>query len=326
MSKANDFINSTDDLLAELRGMITEARDHVSQAANAALTTLYWKIGQRIHHDILTEKRADYGKRIVASLGRHLTTEFGAGFGEENLRLQKCQIYVLIIGKEYGGYSGGKSASHHEYDLAQKNRLPTLVCIKGDSKTSLTAAGVNVLARGISSKSSGILPIATFPSYAISASCGGKARGAPLAIFLNLMGIKYPIIIRQSSDFSPGIVRSSTGIVMEVLECEYAEYRKEILATLSQQSSDEFDRGYRCTDALVRNWLRNRNTLEFPGIWEQFHIPGFNSVEFDGIRMQAGLNSFTLTPTQWIEKTGSIGVISKTGRYVGNYAHEDVVL
>ena len=48
--------------------------------------------------------------------------------------LQKCQIYVLIIGKEYGGYSGGKSASHHEYDLAQKNHLPTLVCVKGDSK------------------------------------------------------------------------------------------------------------------------------------------------------------------------------------------------
>ena len=86
MSKAKDIINSTDALLAELRGMIVEARVHVSQAANAALTTLYWRIGQRIHHDILNGKRADYGKRIVATLGRHLTTEFGAGFGEKNLR------------------------------------------------------------------------------------------------------------------------------------------------------------------------------------------------------------------------------------------------
>ena len=60
------------------------------------------------------------------------------------------------------------------------------------------------------------------------------------------------------------------------------------------------------TDDLVRNWLRNRNTLEFPGIWEQLHNPGFNSVEFDGIKMQAGLNSFTLTPKQWIEKTSAV--------------------
>jgi len=63
-----------------------------------------------------------------------------------------------------------------------------------------------------------------------------------------------------------------------------------------------------CTDDLVRNWLRNRNTIEFPGIWEQLDNPDFKPVEFDGIRMQAGLNSFTLTPKQWIEKTGAIGV------------------
>ena len=60
------------------------------------------------------------------------------------------------------------------------------------------------------------------------------------------------------------------------------------------------------SDDLVRNWLRNRNTLEFPGIWEQHHNTGFNSVEFDGIKMHAGLNSFTLTLKQWIEKTGAI--------------------
>ena len=63
-----------------------------------------------------------------------------------------------------------------------------------------------------------------------------------------------------------------------------------------------------CTDDLVRNWLRNRNTIEFPGICEQLDNPDFKPVEFDGIRMQAGLNSFTRTPKQWIEKTGAIGV------------------
>ncbi len=76
MSEANDTIKPTAALLAELRGMIAEARDQVAQAANAALTTLYWRIGHRLHRDILREKRADYGKRIVASLGRHLTPEF----------------------------------------------------------------------------------------------------------------------------------------------------------------------------------------------------------------------------------------------------------
>lgn len=78
------------------------------------------------------------------------------------------------------------------------------------------------------------------------------------------------------------------------------------------------------TDDLIRNWLRNRNTIEFVGIWEKINNPGFNPVEFDGIRMQAGLNSFTLTPKQWIEKTGAIGIVSKTGRYGGTFAHKDI--
>ena len=78
------------------------------------------------------------------------------------------------------------------------------------------------------------------------------------------------------------------------------------------------------TDDLIRNWLRNRNTVEFLGIWEQLNNPGFNPVEFDGIKMQAGLNSFTLTPKQWIEKTRAIGIISKAGRYGGTFAHKDI--
>ena len=78
------------------------------------------------------------------------------------------------------------------------------------------------------------------------------------------------------------------------------------------------------TDDLIRNWLRNRNTIEFLGVWERLNNPTFNPVEFDGIKMQAGLNSFTLTPKQWIEKTGAIGLISQAGRYGGTYAHKDI--
>ena len=78
------------------------------------------------------------------------------------------------------------------------------------------------------------------------------------------------------------------------------------------------------TDDLIRSWIRNRNTIEFLGIWEQLNNPDFNPVEFDGFRKQAGLNSFTLTPRQWIEKTRARGIISKPGRYGGTYAHKDI--
>ena len=75
---------------------------------------------------------------------------------------------------------------------------------------------------------------------------------------------------------------------------------------------------------LIQNWLRNRNTIEFLGIWERLNNPDFNPIEFDGFRKQAGLHSFTLTPRQWIEKTSAVGIISKPGRYGGTYAHKDI--
>ncbi len=78
------------------------------------------------------------------------------------------------------------------------------------------------------------------------------------------------------------------------------------------------------TDDLIRNWLRNRNTIEYLGVWGQLNNPDFKPVEFDGFKKQAGLNSFTLTPRQWIEKTNAIGIISKSGRYGGTYAHKDI--
>jgi len=77
-------------------------------------------------------------------------------------------------------------------------------------------------------------------------------------------------------------------------------------------------------DYIIQNWMRNRNTIEFLGIWEQLNNPDFNSIEFDGIRKQAGLNSFSLTPKRWIQVTGAIGVVARTGRYGGTYAHKDI--
>ena len=80
------------------------------------------------------------------------------------------------------------------------------------------------------------------------------------------------------------------------------------------------------TDYIIQNWLRNRNTIEFLGIWESLNNPGFKPIEFDGFRKQAGLNSFILTAKQWIEKTGAIGLVSKPGRYGGTNAHKDIAV
>jgi hypothetical protein len=78
------------------------------------------------------------------------------------------------------------------------------------------------------------------------------------------------------------------------------------------------------TDHIIQNWLRNRNTIEFLGIWEQLNNPDFKPLEFEGFRSNAGLNSFVLTPKQWIACTNSIGIISKAGRYGGTFAHKDI--
>ncbi len=78
------------------------------------------------------------------------------------------------------------------------------------------------------------------------------------------------------------------------------------------------------TDSIIQNWLRNRNTIELLGFWEQIYNPNFNPLEFEGFRKQAGLNSFVLTPKRWIETTNAIGIISKPGRYGVTFAHKDI--
>jgi hypothetical protein len=75
---------------------------------------------------------------------------------------------------------------------------------------------------------------------------------------------------------------------------------------------------------IIGNWLRNRNTVEFLGVWEQLNNTDFKVLEFEDFKKQAGLNSFTLTPKQWIERTGAVGLISKAGRYGGTYAQKDI--
>lgn len=77
---------------------------------------------------------------------------------------------------------------------------------------------------------------------------------------------------------------------------------------------------------VIQNWMRNRNTLEFIGLWEILNNSNFNRVQFDTFRNEAGLNRFTMTPSKWIESTNAFGIISKSGRYGGTYAHYDIAM
>ena len=75
----------------------------------------------------------------------------------------------------------------------------------------------------------------------------------------------------------------------------------------------------------VKNWLRRVSTIDYIGLWEQLHNKEFNLVEFDQIKTEYGKNSFAMSPTQWIKRTNSIGIIAKGGRYsIGTFAHPDI--
>ena len=77
---------------------------------------------------------------------------------------------------------------------------------------------------------------------------------------------------------------------------------------------------------VIQNWMRNRNTIEFLGVWEELHNPNFNRVQFEAVRNEAGLNRFVMTPTKWITQMNAIGIVSKAGRYGGTYAHSDIAM
>ena len=75
---------------------------------------------------------------------------------------------------------------------------------------------------------------------------------------------------------------------------------------------------------IIKNWIRNRSTIEFLGTWETIYNPDFKVVEFDHFKKEAGLPTFTLSVSNWVEKTGAIGIFSKKGKYGGTYAHKDI--
>ena len=91
------------------------------------------------------------------------------------------------------------------------------------------------------------------------------------------------------------------------------------LTDIAKHKTDE-------SSAVIANWMRNRNTLEFLGVWETLYNPDFNPLEFEGFKKQAGLNAFTLSPQKWMHATNAIGFMVKAGRYGGTFAHLNVAL
>jgi hypothetical protein len=77
-------------------------------------------------------------------------------------------------------------------------------------------------------------------------------------------------------------------------------------------------------NGVIANWMRNRNTIEYLGVWEYLYNPNFKPLEFEGFKNEAGANAFTLSPQKWVETTNAIGIVSKSGRYGGTFAHKDI--
>lgn len=101
-----------------------------------------------------------------------------------------------------------------------------------------------------------------------------------------------------------------------ISDVEHVDYIS--LTDIAKYKSDEFP-GY-----IIQNWLRNRNTVEFLGLWERINNPNFNYLKFEAIESEAGKNSFVLTPKKWVENINAIGILTKQGRYAATFAHKDI--
>ena len=110
---------------------------------------------------------------------------------------------------------------------------------------------------------------------------------------------------------------------IEVQGTEIAIFAKEQSAYISLTDIAKFRNSNAPAD-VIKNWMRNRSTIEFLGLWEKLNNPNFKLVEFDGFKNEAGNNYFVLSPKKWINSTNAIGILSKSGRYGGTYAHQDI--
>lgn len=112
---------------------------------------------------------------------------------------------------------------------------------------------------------------------------------------------------------------STKSIIVQDVEIQVTKKHEEDYISLTDMAKKFPEH-----DQLIKNWLQNKNTIDFLGVWEQLNNPNFNLVEFHQIKENAGLNRFTLSVKQWMQKVNGIGVIAQAGRYGGTYAHKDI--
>ncbi len=108
------------------------------------------------------------------------------------------------------------------------------------------------------------------------------------------------------------------GVEIEVYTEDYMNDYISLTDIAKYKSDDPF--------IVINNWLRNKDIIEFLGLWESINNPNFKPIEFDRFKNEAGSNAFTLSPKKWIEKTNAIGIVAKSGRYGGTYAHSDIAM
>ncbi len=107
-------------------------------------------------------------------------------------------------------------------------------------------------------------------------------------------------------------VKNTEVVVISLNDTDYIS-----LTDIAKHKTDD-------SSAVIGNWMRNRNTLEFLGIWEILYNTNFKPLEFEGFKKEAGLNAFTMSPLKWINSTGAVGIVVKSGRYGGTFAHKDI--
>ena len=131
----------------------------------------------------------------------------------------------------------------------------------------------------------------------------------------------YKKVCRRYLYLYPGCIKDYIEAYREMWEDERELENEFISLTNIAKYRNEDDPRF-----VIQNWMRNRNTIEFLGVWEELHNPEFNRVQFEAVKNEAGLNRFVMTPTKWITQMNAIGIVSKAGRYGGTYAHSDIAM
>ncbi len=139
----------------------------------------------------------------------------------------------------------------------------------------------------------------------------------------NSVILKFQIISNQNFnkfDFDNYMAKNKTIIVKNFEIVLYSQNHDDFISLTDMAKYRDAER----TNYIIQNWLRTRSAIEFCGLWEQLNNPSFKRIEFEAFKNLAGANSFTLTPQKWIETTDAIGIVSKSGRYGGTFAHRDI--